>query len=117
LVQIVEATDADRTTMVALLAQKLVDDFGAPDLATARAAAEEEVAFAVSLADQPKDTLVAVHRSHENGEVREAFRTLRPRDGQKPLRAFTFLDVEGEDVELPADERVDLVSLAGRDRQ
>ena len=50
-----------------------------------------------------------MHRSFEDGEVREAFRTLHPRDDRKPMRAFSFLEVEGEDE--PADE-VDLVALA-----
>ncbi len=98
--------------MVDLLAQQLVDKLGAPDLATARKAAEEEVAFAESLCNHPLDTLIAVHRTSENGEVREVFRTLRPRSGPKPLRAFAFLDVE--DGEQPADE-VDLLGMAASD--
>ena len=55
------------------------------------------------------DTLVAVHRTFENGETREAFRTLHPRGDRKPMRAFSFLEVEG-DAE-PADE-VNLVAMA-----
>jgi hypothetical protein len=109
LVQIVEAADADRAALVEALAAQLVAHFGAPDLATARGAAEEEVAFAASLCNQPVDTLIAVHRSYEDGEVREAFRTLRAREGAKPLRAFSFLEVEGEDE--PAEE-VNLAALA-----
>jgi len=108
LVQVVEANEADRAALVERLAQQLVAHFGAPDLATARVAAEEEVAFASSLCAHPPDTLIAVHRSTEDGNVREAFRTLRPRGGPKPLRAFAFLEVEGE--EEPADE-VDLVAI------
>lgn len=115
LVQVVDATDQDRAEVVELLAQKLVVAFGAPDLAAARRAAEEEVAFAASLAEQPKDILVAVHRRFEGGEVRETFRTLEPRNGPKPLRAFSFLDVEGDD-EQPGD-KVDLLSLTERDRK
>jgi hypothetical protein len=115
LVQIVEASEADRAKLVDLLALRLVEHFGAPDLAAAGAAAEEEVAFAESLCTQPQDTLVAVHRSFEDGAVRETFRTLRPRAGQKPARAFSFLDVEGED-EQPI-EAVDLVGLAERERK
>lgn len=115
LVQVVQATDVDRAAVVELLARRLVEKFGAPDLTTARRAAEEEVAFASSLAEQPKDTLVAVHRRFEDGEVREAFRTLQTRTGPKPLRAFSFMEVEGED-EPPADD-VDLISLAERQRR
>ena len=76
LVQIVEASDDDRAAIVEMLAQQLRDRLGAPDLAAARAAAEEEVAFAASLCDHPLDTLVAVRRTFEDGEIREAFRSL-----------------------------------------
>jgi uncharacterized protein DUF6505 len=115
LVQIVEASDADRTNLVDRLAQHLVEHYGAPSVDDARAAAEDEVTFTESLCSQPRDTLVAVHRSFDKGEVRETFRTLRPRAGQKPARAFSFLEVEGDD-EQPA-ETVDLVGLAGRERK
>jgi len=113
LVQIVEATEAERASLVDMLARHLLERYGAPDLAAARAAAEDEVTFVESLCSQPLDTLVAVHRSSDNGEVRETFRTLRPRAGQKPARAFSFLEVEGEDE--PPGEIVDLVGLAARE--
>lgn len=109
LVQIVDANDAARKAVVEMLAQRLVENFGAPDLAAAREAAEEEVAFAESLCDHPQDTLVAIHRTFEDGAIREAFRTLRPRGGPKPLRAFAFLETEGD--EEPVEE-VDLMGLA-----
>lgn len=112
LVQIVEASEQNRAEAVEALAQQLVAHFGAPDLDAARKAAEEEVAFAASLCDHPLDTLVAVHRVHEHGAVRETFRTLHPRPGPKPLRAFAFLEVEGEE----PTERVDLIGLAGDKR-
>jgi hypothetical protein len=115
LVQIVEASEDDRLAMRDLLATRLAERFGAPDLAAARAAAEEEIAFAASLCDHPKDTLIAVHRTFEDGDVREAFRSLRPRGGAKPMRAFSFLEVEGEDNE-PVDE-VRLVTLAQGERK
>jgi hypothetical protein len=112
LVQIVEASGEDRAKLVERLAQQLVARFGAPDMAAARVAAEEEVAFAQSLCTPPADTLVAVHRTYEDGAVRETFRTLRPREGAKPARAFSFMEVEGED-EAPAEE-VDLIAIAER---
>jgi hypothetical protein len=116
LVQIVEASEADRANLVEALATQLVERFGAPDLKTAAAAAEEEVAFAESLCSQPQDTLIAVHRTYEDGNVREAFRTLRPREGAKPARAFSFMEVEGEDDEQPG-EQFDLISLADKERK
>jgi hypothetical protein len=109
LVQIVDASQDDRAAMVNALTSRLVEQFGAPDLAAARAAAEDEVVFAASLTDHPTGTLIAVHRAHEDGAIRETFRTLRPREGERPLRAFAFMDVEGED---EAGEAVDLVHLA-----
>jgi Family of unknown function (DUF6505) len=111
LVQIVEASEADRAALVEMLAQALHQRLGAPDMAAAREAAEEEVAFATSLCDHPRDTLVAVRRTFEDGAMREAFRTLRPRGERKPMRAFSFLEVEGED---ESGETVDIVKLAGQ---
>ena len=115
LVQIVAATEEDRLAAVDTLAKKLMANFGAPTIDDARAAAEEEIAFAESLCTQPQDTLVAVHRTFEDGAVRESFRTLRPRSGTKPARAFSFLEVEGDDGQ-PV-EQVDLISMAERDRK
>jgi Family of unknown function (DUF6505) len=109
LVQIVEANEQDRRCVVDRLAVQLVAHFGAPDLATARDAAEEEVSFAASLCDHPPGVLVAVTRSHQNGAIRELFRTLRPRDGAGHASAFAFLEVVGDD-DVPV-EHVDLVAL------
>jgi hypothetical protein len=115
LVQIVEASEEDRATAVEVLAQRLVERFGAPDLATARPAAEEEIAFAASLSDHPKGMLAAVSRKYEDGTIREAFRTLTPSVGPKPLRAYAFLEVAGED-DAPAED-VDLLALGKGERR
>jgi hypothetical protein len=111
LVQIVEANEQERRAAVDALARQLTHH-GAPSLDEALVAADEEFAFVESLCDHPRDTLIAVHRSHEDEAIRETFRTLRPRDGPKPLRAFAFLEVEGEDEPV---EQVDLATLAKRD--
>jgi hypothetical protein len=112
---VTEATEADRQAMVERLAGQLLDKFGAPDPAAARGAAEEEVAFAASLCDHAGGTLLAVQRNIENGEIRERFRTLKPREAagdadrlHAHARAFTFHEVEG-DIE-PAEE-VDLLGM------
>lgn len=102
LVQIVPGTEHDCRVLVELLAGQLVERFGAPDLATARLAAEEEVAFAQSLCTHPVSTLIAVHRSASNGEIREAFRRLQLREGQGHGRAFSFMEVE-DDTESVSD--------------
>jgi hypothetical protein len=117
---VTEATEADRQTMVERLAGQLLEKFGAPDLAAARLAAEEEVAFAASLCDHSPQTLLAVQRSIEDGEIRERFRTLKPREAgaegdrlHAHASAFTFHEVEG-DIE-PAEE-VDLLGMIKPDR-
>jgi hypothetical protein len=112
LAQIVAATETERASIVELLAEQLLRHFGAPSAAAAKLAAEEEVAFAQSLCSEPQDSVVAVHRVYEEGAVRETFRTLRPRDGAKPARVFSFLEVEGED---ERGEEIDLTALAERE--
>ena len=114
LVQVVDASGSDRAAAVEQLAAQLCARFGAPDLAAARAAASEELSFAASLAEHAPGTLIAMHRSVEDGEMREQFRTLQRREGQPPPRAFAFLDVEGED---DVEERVDLTALANAGRE
>jgi hypothetical protein len=116
---VTEATDADKQAMVERLARQMLEKFGAPDLEAARGAAEEEVAFAASLCDHASGTLLAVQRSVESGEIRERFRTLKPREAAADAdrlhayaRAFTFHEVEGDE---PAEE-VDLLGLIGTER-
>lgn len=110
LAQIVPATEADYRSVVELLAGQLVDRFGAPDDATARTAAEEEVAFVQSLCTHPISSLIAVHRVASDGEVRESFRRLQLREGQAQAhgKAFSFMEVE-DDIE--PDGHVDLADL------
>ena len=60
LAQVVEVTDAQYKVALELLTYQFREQLGAPDLAAASAAAEEELAFAISLCDRPKDTLIAV---------------------------------------------------------
>ncbi|MBB4395738.1 DUF6505 family protein [Bradyrhizobium sp. ERR14] len=98
LAQIVPATGDDYRSLVDLLARQLVDRFGAPDMATAKSAAEEEVAFSQSLCSHPISSLVAVHRAVSDGEVRESFRRLQLREGQGHGKAFSFMEME-DDIE------------------
>jgi hypothetical protein len=118
---VTEATEADRQAMIERLAGQLLENFGAPNLEAARAAAEEEVAFAASLCDHAPQTLLAVQRSIENGEIRERFRTLKPRPAEQGAdrlhayaSAFTFHEVEGD---IEPDEEVDLLGMIGTDRR
>jgi Family of unknown function (DUF6505) len=102
LAQIVHATEDDRRAVVELLTKQLVERFGAPDIATARLAAEEEVGFAQSLCTHPIGALIAVHRSASDGEVCESFRRLQLREGQRHGKAFSFMEVE-DDIEPDSD--------------
>jgi hypothetical protein len=118
---VTEATEAERQAAVDRLASQLLEKFGAPDLKAARGAAEEEVAFAASLCDHPAQTLLAVQRSIEDGEIRERFRTLKPREAagdadrlHAHASAFTFHEIEGDDE--PAEE-VDLLGLMGTEQK
>ena len=108
LVQIVEASEDDRLAAIDALAKQLVTKFGAPSIDDAVAAAEEEFAFTETLCGHPHDTLIAVRRVYEDGDIREQFRTLQPKDGPKPLRAFAFLEAEGDE---EPHEVVDLTRL------
>ena len=115
----VPITAEERAGAVESLAHYLVQAHGAPDLAHARTAAEEEIAAAISLADHPEGTLIALHRSQDkDGSIREQFRTLRPADAQEaarmPCSAGAFAIVEDEDASSPGDE-VSLLGLAGND--
>jgi len=91
------------------------------EFAAALEAAQAELDFAASLCAHPEGTLIAVERRIEEGGVRERFRTFRQREvvaGADKLhaisRAFTFHEVEGEEEAAP-EERVDLVSLMGKE--
>jgi hypothetical protein len=109
LVQVVASTPDDRSATIELLAQRLLDRLSAPDRVAARMAAGEEIDFAASLCNHPVD-LIAMHRSGENGAIRETFRALRPRRSAPPMRAFSFHKNEDG-----AGETVDLVTLARGD--
>jgi hypothetical protein len=102
-----EVTEAEREAAVQLLAEQFVARLGAPDVATALPAAREEIAFAESLCDHAPQTLVALHRTLEDGAIREQFRTLKPGKPVNAVRAFSFVDVDEGSVE----ERIDLSAL------
>jgi hypothetical protein len=111
LVQVVDASEDDRSAAIALLAKKLVEHFGAPDLAAARPAAEEEITFAATLADPPQGMLIALSRRLEDGAIRESFRTLARSEQAKPIRPYAFLDAADEEEEA-SEPPLDLVTLA-----
>lgn len=120
LVVVSEASEQEREEAIDTLARHIHEKFGAPDLAAARAAAAEEIAFAASLCKHDINTLIAMHRTIEDGEIKEQFRTLRPRADSVPgadgmhahARAFTIIETDDE-----PEEKVDLVALMGEGRR
>jgi hypothetical protein len=124
---VTKATEAERREAVAALADALVLHLGAPDAATALPAAEEEIALAHDLArDHAEGTLIALHRTVEDGAIRERFRSLRPRSdtafGAPHLgghdRAFDFFETDDEEGAEDGGGRAafDLKGLAQEDR-
>jgi hypothetical protein len=108
LAQVVEVSEAQYKVALESLIYQFREQLGAPDLAAASSAAEEELAFAASLCDRPTDTLIAVNRTFEDGAIRESFRSLHMPGEHLPMRAFSFVEVEGEDEPM---EQVSLVDL------
>jgi hypothetical protein len=100
----------ERAAAVQALARALVAHLGAPDIATALPAAEDEIAQAAALcAGHAPNTLIALHREWDmdapgGGAIRERFRTLRPRQDTPYAaphlgghdRAFHVLEVDDE---------------------
>jgi hypothetical protein len=111
LVQVVEASADNRAAAVEQLARRLHERFGAPDLAAATAAAEEEIAFAASLSDHAEGMVIALARKHEGGDIREAFRTLAPGAATKPHRVLAFVEEADAEEDTPVEE-IDLLTLA-----
>ena len=109
LAQIVSASETEYRIVIEMLVNQFQERLGAPDVASAYAAAEQELAFAASLCVHPHGTLIAVERVSEGGAIRETFRTLTPRGDAAPMRAFSFLEVEGDDAAADAVSLVELV--------
>jgi uncharacterized protein DUF6505 len=114
LAQIVEVAAEERATAVAQLATRLIEHCGAPDLATATPAAEEEMEFAASLCNHQPGMLIAVSRRYDHEMIRESFRTLRANpSGKSPV--FSFIELSDEELALM--EPNTLPELVDRARQ
>lgn len=119
LVVVSEASAAEFEQAAEQLAGHFRRVLGAPDDATALAAAREEIAFAASLCRHPVNTVIGLHRAFDKGEIMEQFRTLKLREPtlQGPdrlhaqVRAFQFVETDEE-----PEERLDLAGLAGGKR-
>ena len=103
------ATALERETALAALAAAIRDRFAAPGLEAARAAAEEELAYAEGLCEgHAPGTVIALTRTVEAGAIRERFRTLKPKGATQALPVIGLVRIDGE--AEPA-EQVDLVAL------
>ncbi|MFD1914218.1 DUF6505 family protein [Halodurantibacterium flavum] len=118
LVTVTPARPEERAAVVEALAAQFVAKLGAPDIATARPAAEEEIAFAEDICrGHPQGTLIALHRAREGDDIREQFRTIRPRDET----AFSAGYLRGHDrafhiIETDEDDPgIDLLDLRGKE--
>ena len=114
---VTEARAEDRAEAVSALAHQLVDRLGAPSLAEALPAAEEEIALAEELCrGHAVGTLLALHRTMDAEGIREQFRTLKPRadtafaadylGGHDKAFHVVETDEDGD-----AEDAIDLVSL------
>lgn len=119
LVVVSEASERERDEAIEDLARHIRRDLGAPSDELAREAAREELGVAASLCGPAVNSVLALQRSLVNGELREQFRVLVPRDGgggpgadrlHLHARAFAMVEVDEDEPE----ERVDLVGLVGR---
>lgn len=92
-VQVADVKDDAFAETVRRLAAHLFENFGAPDMGAAVAAAREEVAYAASLADHPAGTLLAIEREFGDDGVTERTRIIEPPGGEKPhARIWALVD-------------------------
>jgi hypothetical protein len=111
---VASVTESERDAAVEALATHLVAAWGAPDLAVARTAAAEEIAFSESLAEPPEGTVIALTRAaDENGGIRESFRTLHRTEPKEDFSRGLFRAIAAVPDDGPADP-VDLHALAAR---
>ena len=85
-VSIAEVEDDEFSDAVDALARLFVEDHDAPDMISARAAANEELAFACELAEgKPLNTLLTVHRKlNDDGSIHEEYREINPPGQERP---------------------------------
>jgi Family of unknown function (DUF6505) len=77
-VEVAEIDEAAYGGVIDAIARHLLEHFDAPDLAAARAFADEEAKFAQSLCDRPTGTQLAVERSFGPQGIAERFRVVTP---------------------------------------
>lgn len=85
--------------LVERLADRLVADLGAPDLATARTAARQETEYAAALCDHPVNTLLALERDLGEDGIRESFRVIMPSRSGEHAKIWEIVPDETEPAE------------------
>ncbi len=96
-VSVTGITPAERDGLADRLAAHFVAAYGAPDLATARPAAEAEIGFVAEMCDGlPFGTVLTVRRHHDaTGEIREAFRKVDTSADCHHARVWDIVEDEG----------------------
>ena len=88
-VAVAEITEAELEAAVESLAAHFVAQYGAPDLASARPVAREELSYMQAMCDDhAANTLLIVERTLVDAGVNEAFRTIQPQDAELDLVAI-----------------------------
>ncbi len=97
LVEVAEISPADCAALQVSLAGHILQQYGAPDRATAEATAQAELGFAQELcADHPPGTVLALNRRLQGGDLTEEFRTLHRRE---TAPVFALVAAEDEPAE------------------
>jgi hypothetical protein len=96
LVQVDEITLAEYAAVVERLARHFVQCYNAPDIEAARQMARDEAAFAASICEHPRHTLLAVDRRLGEEGIEENFRVVRPPSGldHEKIKLWKIVDEE-----------------------
>ena len=99
LVVVTEASAGEQVAAIEHLTGQVAAHCRAPDLPQARAAAEEEVAFAQTLCNDPSNTLLGIQLGAEGDGLRKILHTLHQRGN---LSSFRIVAADAEDTEVEA---------------
>jgi len=81
--------EAEYAALIDRLAAHFVDTYGAPDLATARPVAEDELGFMREMCeDHDPNTLLVVTREMVEAGISESFRAIKPREATLDMVAI-----------------------------
>ncbi|HEX9811929.1 MAG TPA: DUF6505 family protein [Burkholderiales bacterium] len=97
LVQVEEIAFAEYAAVVERLAQHFVQRLNAPSIDAAREMAQEEAAFAASICEHPRHTLLAVDRALGEEGIEENFRVVRPPSGldHEKIKLWKIVEDDG----------------------